>query len=149
MIFGQIIGQKVSKYTNYSIYGHTFFGHNSAIFWPIGLKCFVGTKETIIYWLLVSNQCYADQFLISICLAGKRAWLPRQGLRVRGFRTREKFEPRKSPIGSPVISESCSKSLWAWTPLILPSIAVTITSSWDNLYICHYYPWPGSVARTP
>ena len=63
--FGQVIGQKIPKNPNYSIYGHTFFGHNSAIFWPIGLKFFVGTNETIIYWLLVRNQCYTAQFLIS------------------------------------------------------------------------------------
>ena len=32
LIFDQVIGQKASKYTKHSIYGHTFFGHNSAIF---------------------------------------------------------------------------------------------------------------------
>ena len=32
LIFGQVIGQKVSKNTNYSIKGPKFFGHNSANF---------------------------------------------------------------------------------------------------------------------
>ena len=32
-----------------SIFGVTFFGHNSAIFGLIGLTYFVGTQETIIY----------------------------------------------------------------------------------------------------
>ena len=50
------MGQKVSRNTNYSIYGQTFFGYYSAIFWPIGLKFFVGTQETIIYRLLVRSQ---------------------------------------------------------------------------------------------
>ena len=43
-----IYWQTVSKNTNYSIYGHTFSGYNSAIFCPIGLKLFVGTQGTII-----------------------------------------------------------------------------------------------------
>ena len=32
------MGKTVSENTNYSIYGHTFFGYTSAIFWPIGLN---------------------------------------------------------------------------------------------------------------
>ena len=42
---------------NYSIYnGHTFFRHNSAIFWPIRLKFFLGTQETIIYRFAMRNH---------------------------------------------------------------------------------------------
>ena len=53
LIFGQVIGQKASKYTNYSIYEHTLFCHNSAIFWTIRLKFLGGAQEAIIYRLLV------------------------------------------------------------------------------------------------
>ena len=38
------------KMVHKPIFGHTFFGHNSAIFRPTGLKIFIGTHETIIYW---------------------------------------------------------------------------------------------------
>ena len=31
------------------IFGHTFFGHNSAIFGPAGLKILMGAQETISY----------------------------------------------------------------------------------------------------
>ena len=36
------------------VFWHTYFGHNSAIFRPIGLKIFMGTQETIIYPFLSS-----------------------------------------------------------------------------------------------
>ena len=36
------------------IFGHTFFGHNSAISGPIGLKFFMGF-QTIIYRLVMRN----------------------------------------------------------------------------------------------
>ena len=48
MIFGQVMGQKLLQTANYYIYGHTFSGHNSAIFGSIGLKFFMGTQGTII-----------------------------------------------------------------------------------------------------
>ena len=38
------------------IYGHTFFGHISANFWPIKLKFHMATQETIIYRLMMRNQ---------------------------------------------------------------------------------------------
>ena len=66
MIFGQVMGQKLLQKANYSIYGHTFFGHNSAIFGPIGLKFFMGTQGTIIYRLLLRNQCFGLYLPISI-----------------------------------------------------------------------------------
>ena len=41
------------------IFGHTCFGHNSAIFGPIGLKLFMGAQETIICRLInPSNDAY-------------------------------------------------------------------------------------------
>ena len=52
---------------------NTFFGHNSAIFWPIGWHFFVRTQETIISRLLARNKCYAAQFLISIFWAATSA----------------------------------------------------------------------------
>ena len=66
MIFGQVMGQKLLQKANYSIHGHTFFGHNSAIFGPIGLKFFMGTQGTIIYRLLLRNQCFGLYLPISI-----------------------------------------------------------------------------------
>ena len=56
------MGQIVPQNTNYSIYGHTFFGHNSAIFKLIWLKFFLGTQGTIIYRLVVKNHDF-DAFL--------------------------------------------------------------------------------------
>ena len=38
LISGQVKGQNEPQNSNNPIYGHTFFGHNSAIFWPIGLN---------------------------------------------------------------------------------------------------------------
>ena len=51
------------------IFGHLFFGHNSAIFWLIGLKISMGTQETIIYRLVVRNLSYVAYFLVLIFLA--------------------------------------------------------------------------------
>ena len=51
-----IMGQKVSKHINYSMYGHTFFGHNSAIVLLIGLKIFMVTQETIICRLVIKDS---------------------------------------------------------------------------------------------
>ena len=48
--------KKLSKKPNYSIYGHTFFGHNMAILASIRLKFYMGTPETIIYRLVPRNQ---------------------------------------------------------------------------------------------
>ena len=48
------------------IFGHTFFVHNSAIFWPIGLKIFKGTQDTFIYRLVVRNLSYDAYFSVLI-----------------------------------------------------------------------------------
>ena len=56
------------------IFGHTFFGHELAIFGPIRLKILKGTQETIIYRLVVRNPSYDFYFLVLIfgpLLAGK------------------------------------------------------------------------------
>ena len=42
--------------THMPIYGHTFFSHMSAIFWPIKLKFHTVTHETIIYRLVMRNR---------------------------------------------------------------------------------------------
>ena len=39
-----------------------FLGYNSVIFWPIGLKLFMGIPETIIYRLVMRNYDF-DAFL--------------------------------------------------------------------------------------
>ena len=48
------------------IFGHTIFDHNSAMFWPIVLKHFMGNQETIIYRLVVRNRCYDSYFSVLI-----------------------------------------------------------------------------------
>ena len=47
------------------IYGHTFFDHNSVIFWPIKLKFHMATQETIIYRLVLKNLDQDRYFQIS------------------------------------------------------------------------------------
>ena len=42
--------------THMPIYGHTTFGHNSVIFWPIKFKFHMVTQETSIYRLVMRNQ---------------------------------------------------------------------------------------------
>ena len=44
------------------IFGHTFFGHNSAILRSWGLKFLMGAQETIIYRLVVRNPSYYAYF---------------------------------------------------------------------------------------
>ena len=50
------MGQNSPQNTNYSIKGHTFFDHNSAIFRQIRLKFIMETQETIIYRLVIRND---------------------------------------------------------------------------------------------
>ena len=56
MIFGQVMGQNSTQNSKCSIFGHTFFDHNSAIFCPIGLKIVLVTQVTIIYRLVRRNR---------------------------------------------------------------------------------------------
>ena len=51
------------------IFGHTFFGHNSSISEPIGLKFLMGVQETIIYRLVMRNISYGAYFSFLIFLA--------------------------------------------------------------------------------
>ena len=44
------------------IFAHTFFGCNSAISGPIGLKYLMGVQETMIYRLVMRNLSY-DAFI--------------------------------------------------------------------------------------
>ena len=44
------------------IFGHTFFGHNSATFEPIGLKIFKGTQGTTIFLLMMRNPSFDVYF---------------------------------------------------------------------------------------
>ena len=95
------MGQKVSKNIYYSINGHALFGHNSAIFWPIGLKFFVRTRETIIYRLLVRNQCNGDQFQISnfwALIGGKMGVATTSVPKDPGPKTRPKSWPTLGPF---------------------------------------------------
>ena len=95
------MSQKLTKNTNYSIYGHTYFAHNSAIFWPNGLKFFVGTRDTIIYRLVKRNRGYDLNSKSSIFrpfLAGKWAWPPYRRLGVWSLKTRPKSSPTVGSI---------------------------------------------------
>ena len=56
------MGQKGPQNTKYFINGHTFFYHNSTIFWPIELKILMGTQETNIYRLLMKNHDFDPFF---------------------------------------------------------------------------------------
>ena len=88
--FGQVMGQGFSKNTNYSRYGHTFFGHNSAILWPTGLNVFVelGKLLSMDCWWELNVMLLSFWFRIfGPLLAGKRAWPPRRLLRVWGLKT--------------------------------------------------------------
>ena len=60
LIFVQVIGQSGPQNINYSIYGHTFFGHNSAIFLS-------NWAENCLYYLSISY----DFFEKILFLAGK------------------------------------------------------------------------------
>ena len=78
------------------MFGHTFFGHNSAISGLIGLKIFKGVQETIIYWLVMRNLSYSAYFSFLIfgpLLVKKWAWPPRTPLFVWSLRTQPKSWP--------------------------------------------------------
>ena len=111
MIFGQVMGQKLLQKANYSIYGHTFFGHNSAIFGTIGLKFFMGTQVTIIYRLLFRNQCFGPYLPISILrvhFGGKMgvvAYPAPLGLAPQFPKPEQKVGQRWVPFGSTIISK--------------------------------------------
>ena len=69
-------------------------------FWQSGWN-FAGTKEIVIYRLLVRNQCYGDQFQIRFfgpLLAIKWAWSPCRRLRVWGLKPDQKVGPRLGPF---------------------------------------------------
>ena len=66
--------------------------------WPIGLKIFMGTQETIIYRLLVRNPSYDAYFSALIfrpLLAVKWAWPPHTLLMIYGLQTRPKRWPTR------------------------------------------------------
>ena len=73
------------------IFGHMFL----AIFWPIGLKMFMGTQETIIYRWVKRNPSYHDYFQILIFWAGRWAWSSHRPIRVWGLKT----QPKRWPTG--------------------------------------------------
>ena len=86
-------GQKMARMP---IFGLSFFGHNSAISGPIGLKVFKGVQETIIYRLVMRNLSYDAYFSVLFfgpLLAGKWAWPPRASLMVWGLHTQLKSWP--------------------------------------------------------
>ena len=98
LIFGQNSLQ--NNNIDYSIFGHTFFGCNSAVFCPIGKKFFTVTQETIIYWLVVKNHAF------NACL---REFLSRPD---------QKVGPMSWPLRSTVISKTCIRNFRAWNPQI-------------------------------
>ena len=110
LIFGQVMSQNGLQNINYSIYGHTFFGYNSAICCLIGQKLFLVTQETIIYRLVMRNhEC--DAFLKKILfLAGKMGVATTVVPKPKGFgalRPNQKVGPLGEPFGSIVNLETC------------------------------------------
>ena len=88
-------GQKVMRMP---IFGHTFFGHNSAISGPSGPKFFMGVKNIIIYRLVMRNLSYNTQFSFLIFWAtfgGKMGWPSRAPLMVWGLQTQPKSWPTR------------------------------------------------------
>ena len=78
------------------IFGHTFFGHKSAIFRPIGLTTFLGTQETIFYRLVVRNPIYDAHFSFLnfwATFGGKMGVSTKRALIVLGLQTRPKSWP--------------------------------------------------------
>ena len=99
LIFGQVIGQNSPQNIKYSVYGHTFFGHNLAIFRPIGMNVFTVTQEIIMYWLVVwcifkRNPIFDGEMGV----AAKGSVTSRLDL---------KIGPMDGPSGSSVISKTC------------------------------------------
>ena len=109
LIFVQVMGQNVLKNTNYSIYGLTFFGHNSAISWPIGLTFLMETQETIIYRLL--DWCWEIVILM--------LFRPRWRQRVWGLKTQPKSWPTWWNFWVNHYLKTMSSKFRAWTPLEL------------------------------
>ena len=76
--------------------GILFFGHNSAIFWPIGWSFLWKLRKLISidckYKINVMAINFRFQFLGPF-LAGKWAWPPRRRIRVWGLETRPKSWP--------------------------------------------------------
>ena len=110
------MGKNNLKNTNYSIYGHTFFGHNSAILGPIELKFFMGTPETIIYRLVAKNHD-----LVVFWKMTPFWWENGRGRHTgdKGSgvpKSDQKVSPLVWPYGSTIISKMIFESFQAWTP---------------------------------
>ena len=73
-------------------FGLTLFDHNSAVFWPIGLKKLTSAEETIIYRLVMlspSCRAYFLDFDIWASFGGKWEWLPDEPLRIWSLTTQQ------------------------------------------------------------
>ena len=99
------------------IFGHTYFGHyNSANLGPIGLTFFMGTQETIICRLVMSNPSYDDYFLLIFFDFLGHFWRENE----RGSsKPNQKVGPLGGPFGPTAMSESCLRNFQAWTPSFL------------------------------
>ena len=87
--------------TNYSIYGHTFFGHKSAIYWTIGLKYFIGTQSISILYRLVMRTHDFDHFLKINPIFGRNMGLiATLAPKVWGLKT----GPKVGPLSGPFVS---------------------------------------------
>ena len=92
------------------IFGHTFFGHDSAIFGTIVLKNVKRTQETIIYRLVNGDgSVMLNIWFIVPLMARKWTWLPGTPLMVWGLHSR----PKRWPT---TISKSCFRNIQARTP---------------------------------
>ena len=100
------MGQNGPQNINYSINGHTFFGHNSAIFCPIGLETFLVTHKIIIYRLVMRN-CDFDAFLKISYFWRENGRGRHSGAKVSGAsRPNQKVGPMGGPFGPTINSKT-------------------------------------------
>ena len=114
-----MIVQKIFKFTNYSIYGHTFLAITQQFFDQSGWNFLWELRKllSIDCWYEINVMALSFLFrFLGPFLAGKWAWPPRWRLRIWGQKTDQKVGPRWGPFGSHVISKSCSRNFWPWTP---------------------------------
>ena len=106
LISSQVMSQNGPQNLNYSIYGHTFFGHNLAIFCLIGL-IFLVTQETIIYRLVMRNHDF-NAFLEKFIFLWENGRGRHRDSKGSGASSPDqKFGPLGKLFGSTAISKTC------------------------------------------
>ena len=112
------MGQNGPHNIDYSIYEHTFFCHNLAIFCSIGLNFFLWQLRRLLsYYLSICDKksllwWFFEKILF---LAGKWAWQPRRPQRVWGLSTRSKSWPTGWTFWVNRYLENLFSKISAWT----------------------------------